>query len=171
MRRGLTGSLFKEPPIPTFAKSSVIDASARVVFAWHNSPDALRALIPPWEPVTVERAPASLADGQMAVLVMRMGPLRLRWVARHQGYVDRGDEGGEFTDVQVSGPFASWSHRHIVRADGPSRCVLEDRIEYRLPLGRLGEIVAGGHVRRKLARMFAFRHEATSAAVAGRGGP
>lgn len=146
-------------------KTTEIDASARRVFAWHQTPGALQALIPPWERVTVEQPPPSLGDGAIAVLVMRAGPIKLRWVARHRDFVDRGEEGGEFTDEQVSGPFASWVHRHLVRAIGPGRCVLEDRIEYAMPLGRLGELLAGWHVRRKLARMFEYRHTATIAAV------
>lgn len=149
-----------------FTHCSVFDAGARDLFAWHATPGALRCLIPPWERVEVERAPASLADGQTAVLVMRLGPLRLRWVALHRGFVDRGEEGGEFTDVQVSGPFSAWEHRHIVRSKGPGRSELEDRIEYTLPLGWLGELVAGAHVRRKLVRMFEFRHRATMDALA-----
>ena len=151
--------------IAVFVKNSPIQASAREVFAWHQSPGALKDLIPPWEKVTVEQAPASLADGAVAVLVLRVGPFKLRWVARHRDFIDRGDHGGEFTDEQVSGPFASWVHRHIVRATGPNSCVLEDRIEYAVPLGRLGETLAGWHVRKKLRRMFDYRHAATISAV------
>lgn len=155
----------QEVGLQVYTKTSEIQAEARAVFAWHQSPGALTALIPPWERVTVEQAPASLADGQTAVLVMHLGPFKLRWVARHSGFVDRGEDGGEFTDTQVSGPFASWVHRHSVRAVGAGRCVLEDRIEYALPMGWVGQFVAGWHVRRKLDRMFAYRHEATKRAV------
>lgn len=151
--------------IAVFSKSSEIQARAHDVFAWHQSPDALQRLIPPWERVTVEQAPASLADGATAVLVLHVGPLKLRWVARHRDFVDRGEHGGEFTDEQVSGPFASWVHRHVVRATGPACCVLEDHIEYAVPLGRLGEILAGWHVRKKLTRMFDYRHAATISAL------
>lgn len=147
-------------------KTSEIPASAREVFAWHQTPDALPTLIPPWEPVTVEKPPASLRDGETAVLVIRQGPFRLRWVARHDSFLDRGEQGGEFTDEQVSGPFARWVHRHVVRAVSPDRCVLEDRIEYALPLGPLGELFGGWLVRRKLTRMFEYRHQATATAVA-----
>ncbi|CAN5824761.1 hypothetical protein BH11PLA1_BH11PLA1_00660 [soil metagenome] len=149
-----------------FFKSSEMQASARDVFTWHQSPGALKTLIPPWENVTVEQPPASLGDGARAVLVLHLGPMKLRWVARHRDFIDRGEEGGEFTDEQVSGPFASWRHRHIVRATGPARCVLEDRIEYAIPLGRLGDLLAGWHVRKKLQRMFDYRHDATISAVA-----
>jgi len=41
------------------------------------------------------------------------------------------------------------------------RVFLEDRIEYRLPFGWLGHLVGGWLVRRKLRRMFDYRHETT----------
>ena len=151
--------------IPIFLKSSEIEAPARTVFAWHQSPDALKTLIPPWEQVTIEQSPASLGNNDIAILVMHIGPLKLKWVARHHDFIDRGDAGGEFTDDQVSGPFASWVHRHSVRAIDPTRCVLEDHIEYALPVGAIGNALGGWHVRRKLTKMFDFRHEATRSAV------
>ncbi len=135
------------------------------MFAWHQSPDALKTLIPPWERVTIEQSPASLGDGAIAVLVLHIGPLKLRWVARHRDFIDRGDEGGEFTDEQVSGPFASWVHRHAVRAIGPNACVLEDRIQYSVRFGAIGAFLGGWHVKRKLQRMFDYRHAATVAAL------
>ncbi len=149
----------------TFHKRTRFNAPAERVFAWHQTPDALSELIPPWENVHVEQSPASLGDGQRAVLLMRMGPLKLRWVAEHHGFVDRGTEGGEFTDVQISGPFKSWEHRHLVTADGPDACYLDDTIAYRLPLGAIGRLFGGAMTRRKLERMFEFRHEATRKAV------
>lgn len=145
---------------------SRLGASARRVFSWHQSPEALRELIPPWEPVNVETPPPNLRDGAVAVLRVGVWPVRLRWVAEHRGFQDRGDEGGEFTDVQVKGPFAYWHHRHIVQAaESAGACVLEDRVTYALPLGAMGNLAAGWFVRRKLARMFRFRHEATARAV------
>jgi len=156
---------FRKINIAVFFKSSEIQTSARNVFMWHQSPDALKKLIPPWEKVIVEQPPASLGDGALAVLVLHIGPMKLRWVARHRDFIDRGEEGGEFTDEQVSGPFASWIHRHMVRATGPGCCVLEDRIEYALPLGQFGELLAGWHVRKKLKRMFDYRHDATISAL------
>ena len=131
------------------------------MFAWHQSPDALEQLIPPWEKVTVEQRPASLGNRDRAVLVLRQGPLRLRWVAEHDGFVDRGAEGGEFTDTQVSGPFKSWTHRHLIEADGAEACWLDDRVEYERPLGWLGRVFGSGLTQRKLRRMFDFRHETT----------
>jgi NADPH-dependent 2,4-dienoyl-CoA reductase/sulfur reductase-like enzyme len=52
----------------------------------------------------------------VVVLVNRMGPLRLRWVAEHTAFDDRGEAGGTFVDVQREGPFRRWVHRHDVQA-------------------------------------------------------
>ncbi len=147
--------------MPTFTSQSTINAPASQVFAWHQSKDALTKLIPPWERVVVERAPESLANGQRAVLRLSIGPVKLRWVAEHTGFIDRGPEGGEFTDVQVSGPFKSWRHRHSITALTPTSCTLTDHIDYALPLGWLGRAFGSAMTRRKLARMFAFRHRVT----------
>jgi ligand-binding SRPBCC domain-containing protein len=147
--------------MPTFHKRTRIAAPAARVFAWHLRPEALTSLIPPWERVVVHEPPASLGDEARAVLRIRNGPLTLRWIAEHSGFIDRGAAGGEFTDTQVSGPFRSWKHRHLVEADGPDGCWLDDRIEYELPLGVLGRLAGGAITRRKLERMFAFRHEIT----------
>lgn len=157
--------------MPTFRYSSEIEAPARAVFAWHRTPGALAALIPPWERVAVERAPRDLQVGERAVLRIGRPPLRLRWVAEHVAFADRGELGGEFTDRQVSGPFRRWVHRHSVTAAGPRACVLEDHVDYELPFGRAGAWLAGSIVTARLERMFAFRHAATRSAVAAAGRP
>jgi ligand-binding SRPBCC domain-containing protein len=71
-----------------------------------------------------------------------------------------------FRDSQTRGPFASWRHTHIFEPDGPSACYLEDCVEYDLPLGTLGRLVAGRLIRRKLDRLFSYRHEFTAKAMA-----
>ena len=65
-----------------------------------------------------------------------------------------------FEDVQISGPFASWRHKHIVlpHADG---AILRDEIEYEPPLSFLGAIAAPFLVVPKLEKMFEFRHQVT----------
>jgi uncharacterized protein len=144
-------------PAKLFVASSKIDASAERVFAFHESPGALQRLTPPWEPVEFLERPANIKDGARAVLRVGPWPFRQRWVLEHRGYV----AGREFSDVQISGPFRSWKHTHRMMPLSPSACLLEDRIEYELPFGALGEWLAGWYVQRKLKRLFDFRHAVT----------
>jgi len=141
----------------TYIRESSIQAPAEVVFAFHQRPDALQLLIPPWEKVTVEKPPASLAVGTQVILINQMGPLKLRWVAEHTAY----DPPRMFMDVQKSGPFRRWEHRHLVIPTSPESSILRDEVTYELPLGFVGRFFGGWFARSKIDRMFAFRHEVT----------
>src|SRR5260370_248219 len=97
-----------------FEKQSRIAASPEAVFAFHERPDALSRLIPPWENVAVVEGGGSLQVGSLVVLRMALGPFSLRWVAEHTEY----DPPHLFADRQVSGPFARWHHHHHFKDDG-----------------------------------------------------
>jgi ligand-binding SRPBCC domain-containing protein len=134
-----------------------LPASAADVYAWHESPEAFDALIPPWEPVRVlDKQGDGIANGSEVLLGMKMGPLTLKWLARHE---DCHPEDYYFRDRQVKGPFAHWIHTHRMVPTGPDSCILRDEIEYRLPLSPLSDWVAGWFVRRKLNRLFTYRHQ------------
>jgi uncharacterized protein (TIGR01777 family) len=132
-------------------------ASAGEVFAWHLRPGALERLLPPWQGVRVLKRSGEIEEGARLELSVPVGPVRARWVAGHRGFRD----GESFRDVQESGPFAYWSHRHRVEPSGPKACVLEDRIRYALPAGGVGDRLGNGFVTRLLDRTFEFRHERT----------
>lgn len=142
-------------------KSRVFDArsqmpvSAPELFAWHTREGAFERLTPPWETLEVlERRGEGIREGAQAVMRMRLGPVPRKWVARHTRY----EEGFLFQDEQVSGPFSRWVHTHRMLPDSSTASVMEDAVEYALPLGALGQGVGGGFARRTLERMFSYRH-------------
>lgn len=147
-----------------FVARSQIQASAEELFRWHAEPGALERLTPPWEPVEVEQRAPGIRHGDRGVLRVRLGPFRIRWVFEHRDYI----EGHQFRDVQISGPFRCWEHTHLFTPQASGDCILEDRIEYELPLGVLGNFLGGWFVRGKLRKLFAYRHRVTSEAVATR---
>jgi ligand-binding SRPBCC domain-containing protein len=131
------------------------------LFRWHAEPGALERLTPPWEPLEVEQRAPGIYNGDRGVLRVRLGPFRIRWVFEHLDYI----QGRQFRDVQLSGPFKRWEHTHLFTPDGPSACFLEDRILYELPLGGIGNFFGGWFVRRKLEKLFAYRHRVTAQAM------
>jgi ligand-binding SRPBCC domain-containing protein len=147
-----------------FIAKSKIDAPAAEVFRWHEEPGALERLTPPWEPVELEQRPPGIRDGDRAVLLLGLGPFKIRWVLEHRDYA----EGRQFRDVQISGPFKSWQHTHSFLPDGDRASFLEDRIEYELPLGVIGTFFGNWFIQRKLQRLFEYRHHITKEAMLAR---
>lgn len=152
----------EETPI-RYVKETRISAPPEEVFRFHESPGALRHLIPPWEKMVVAESSGSLLPGRKVVLRGRLfGFVPIRWVAVHTEY----DPPRLFADRQESGPFAYWYHRHHFHDDGHGGTILRDEVEYRPPFGFVGRWLAGWLIRRKLDRMFAFRHETTVRLIA-----
>ncbi len=70
-------------------------------------------------------------------------------------------QGGWFADRQVRGPFAYWYHRHLFLEDGEEGTLLRDEVDYRPPLGRIGQILGSRLIEAKLKKMFDYRHAIT----------
>ncbi|MBX3219447.1 MAG: SRPBCC family protein [Labilithrix sp.] len=140
-----------------YVKESSFPVSAEVLWHFHERPDALALLTPPWPRTEIVEAPASLEVGTRVVLRVKLGPLWQTIEAEHIAY----ERGRMFADRMVRGPFARWVHRHVVTARGLSESTLRDEVDYELPLGRLGGLVVAPLVRRELERLFAYRHDVT----------
>ncbi len=150
-----------------FEKTLPLPCSAQEAFRWHERPDALEKLIPPGDPVRVREHRRGkqgwIGDGARVILEIGRWPFRMQWVAVHDGYLS----GERFVDTEAHGPFAFWRHTHAFRALGPNACELIDHVEYRLPLGWLGDAIAHALVEKKIESMFAWRHEVTARELSG----
>jgi len=140
-----------------FAKESIIRAPPERVFAFHEQPDVLTLLLPPWESARVIQTAKISEVGSQAIVETRIfGPITVRWIAKHTVY----DRPHLFEDVQIKGPFRRWRHRHVVEPHGDG-AILRDEIDYEPPLGFLGRAVAPLVVERRLRKLFDYRHEVT----------
>ena len=140
-----------------FVKESVINASPEKVFAFHALPDAIERLIPPWENARIVQKADISQIGSHAIIEQKLfGLISSRWVAEHTKY----ESPRMFEDVQISGPFASWRHQHIIEPH-EAGAILRDEIEYEPPFWIFGRIAAPLAVVPKLEKMFAYRHEVT----------
>ena len=145
-----------------FVYSSRINAPSSQVFDWHCRDGAFERLNPPWQPFVVKERKGGIDTG--GYITVRMPIVKhiisITWILKHIDYI----EGKQFRDIQISGPFSSWSHTHLFESEdaAASSSVLEDRIEYSLPLGILGKIFSQTIVNNKLKEMFEYRHRITS---------
>jgi ligand-binding SRPBCC domain-containing protein len=140
-----------------FTKESVIKAAPERVFAFHLLPDAIERLIPPWENARVIQKADISRIGSRAIIEQKIfGLFPSRWIAEHTKY----EPPRMFEDVQISGPFARWRHRHLVEPH-ETGAILRDEIEFEPPLWIFGRIAAPLVILPKLEKMFAYRHEVT----------
>jgi len=145
------------------------------VFAFFADPTNLPRLMPTWQHARIERAiyvspPPPLdpflgsyrvtaGTGTRLTLTIRpipFSPIRLTWDALIEDF--RWLEG--FCDVQLRGPFKYWRHCHTVQPHR-SGTLLQDVVEYELPLGPLGRLADKLFFHRQLAATFAYRHRRT----------
>lgn len=105
--------------------------------------------------------PLEIAEGTTVDYQLRLYGLPLRWRSR----ISVWDPPYEFVDEQVIGPYRVWVHTHRF-LDDVGATVIDDEVFYGLPFWPLGE-AAFPIVHFQLARIFRYRHEATSRALVG----
>lgn len=150
--------------MPTFSRTVTVTAPAEQLFSWHLRDGAFEDLVPPGDDTRVVERTGRLQDNSLRVVlsVPILGPIRQRWRIRHEGF----EPGRRFCDVLETGPFRSWHHEHLVEPIDEHTSMLTDTIRYELPFGRLGELMGGWVVRRRLEQTFRYRHQVTREAFA-----
>jgi NADH dehydrogenase len=79
--------------------------------------------------------------------------------ARWRTLITEFDAPRRFADVQLSGPYHRWQHRHTF-APAPGGTTVHDDVEYELPFGPLGALGQRWLVRAELERIFRYRARA-----------
>lgn len=70
--------------------------------------------------------------------------------------IESWEPGKSFVDTQLKGPYKKWHHTHtFITSNGGT--LMTDRIVYCLPMGALGDLVAGNFVDKEVKGIFEFR--------------
>lgn len=80
--------------------------------------------------------------------------IKTKWVTE----ITHVREGSYFVDEQRFGPYALWHHKHFIK-EIPGGIEMEDIIDYKVPMGWLGQLVHPILVKPKLEEIFAYRKE------------
>lgn len=63
-----------------------------------------------------------------------------------------------FVDEQRFGPYALWHHKHFIK-EIPNGVEMEDIVDYKLPFGKVGQLVHPFIVKPKLKEIFEYRQK------------
>jgi NADH dehydrogenase len=138
--------------------SQLVPRRLHDVFPFFARPQNLGRITPPSMAFRIRSQDLEMRAGLEIDYALRPLPgIPASWRTRIATY----DPPHTFTDVQLKGPYRRWEHHHrfTAVADGTR---IDDRIEFELPLGRLGAI-AGGLVRSQLEQIFTYRARAVEA--------
>ncbi len=125
------------------------------VFPFFADAKNLEALTPPWLNFRVlNKTTLSMQTGTLINYKLAVHGVPLRWQSVIEDWVPN----KRFVDRQVKGPYSHWHHTHTFtpHAEGT---LMTDVVEYRVPGGALGQLLAGWYVKRDLSKIFEYRRQ------------
>jgi ligand-binding SRPBCC domain-containing protein len=134
--------------------SQVLSLPRRDAFLFFEDPRNLFDITPDWlKFVMKERdSKTEVFEGAEFDYTIRWFGISIPWKSRIMGY----QPPGQFTDIQLVGPYRSWRHLHTFD-DAEGGTMMRDTITYRLPFGPLGSMVHTLAVRQQLEDIFHYR--------------
>lgn len=130
-----------------------IPSSQREVFAFFSEAENLEKLTPSFLGFEIMTPrPIEMKAGTLIDYKLKLFGFPLRWRTR----IEEFEPIRHFVDVQLSGPYRLWHHRHEFKTV-PGGTEMRDRVDYELPFGLLGRITRALFVRRTLERIFDYR--------------
>jgi ligand-binding SRPBCC domain-containing protein len=126
--------------------------------AWDflSSPKNLKVITPEYMSFEIlSGADRPMFAGQIIqYIVTPVLGIKTKWVSEITHMV----EGEYFVDVQLFGPYALWHHKHFIK-EIPGGVEMEDIIDYKVPMGILGQLVHPFMVKPKLDEIFEYRRK------------
>ena len=126
--------------------------------AWEflSSPSNLKTITPEYMSFDIlSGADRPMFAGQIIqYIVTPVLGIKTKWVTEITHVI----EGEYFVDEQRFGPYALWHHKHFIK-EIPGGVEMEDIIDYKVPMGILGQLVHPFIVKPKLNEIFEYRRK------------
>ena len=142
--------------IYTLHKKQNLPISIEQAWDFLSSPKTLKTITPDYMSFDIlSGAEKPMFAGQIIqYIVTPILGIKTKWVTEITHIKDK----EYFVDEQRFGPYALWHHKHFIKEiDGGVE--MEDIIDYKVPMGVLGQMVHPILVKPKLEEIFAYRQK------------
>ncbi|EAR12307.1 hypothetical protein PI23P_06775 [Polaribacter irgensii 23-P] len=142
--------------IYTLHKKQQLPISLETAWEFLSNPKNLKVITPDYMSFNiVSTIDRPLYTGQIIqYIVTPLLGIKTKWVSE----ITHIEEKKYFVDEQMYGPYALWHHKHFVK-EIEGGVEMEDIIDYKVPLGILGQIVHPFIVKPKLEEIFNYRQQ------------
>tara|TARA_R100000789_G_scaffold1756_1_gene5171 strand:+ start:133 stop:597 length:465 start_codon:yes stop_codon:yes gene_type:complete len=142
--------------IYTLHKTQKLPISLDKAWEFLSNPENLKVITPDYMSFDiVSKIDRPLYTGQIIqYIVTPLLGIKTKWVSEITHIEDK----KYFVDEQMYGPYSLWHHKHFIKEiDGG--VLMEDIIDYKVPLGFLGRLAHPFLVKPKLEEIFNYRQE------------
>ena len=141
-----------------YTKKSIQNLPISLDEAWEflSNPKNLKTITPEYMGFIIESgADRPMFPGQIIQYIVTpvMG-IKTKWVTEITHVQDQ----KYFVDEQRFGPYSLWHHKHFLK-EIPGGVEMEDIIDYKVPLGWLGQLIHPILVKPKLDEIFEYRRK------------
>ena len=140
--------------IYTFHSKQNLPISLEEAWEFLSNPKNLKTITPPYMGFkTLSGDDREMFAGQIIqYIVTPVLGIPMKWVTEITHVQDK----KYFVDEQRFGPYALWHHKHFLK-EIPGGVEMEDIVDYKVPMGILGQLVHPFLVAPKLKEIFDFR--------------
>lgn len=142
--------------IYTLHKKQKLPISLEEAWNFLSNPKNLKIITPDYMSFDIiTKTDRPLYTGQiLQYIVTPLLGIKTKWVSEITHIEDK----KYFVDEQLYGPYSLWHHKHFIKEiDGGVE--MEDIIDYKIPLGILGQLVHPFLVKPKLEEIFSYRQK------------
>ncbi|MFZ8932869.1 MAG: TIGR01777 family oxidoreductase [Bacteriovoracaceae bacterium] len=130
-----------------------IDMPLDKVFPFFSNENNLEKITPEYLKFKVlGKNTPTLTKGTLIDYKLKVHGISLSWKSRINEFISP----KVFVDEQLNGPYSKWVHTHNF-FEMPHGTLIKDHVVYKVPLGALGDIVAGLFVKKDLDKIFGYR--------------
>lgn len=140
--------------IYTFHRKQILPISVEKAWEFLSNPANLKTITPKYMSFDILSGNEKpMYAGQIIqYIVTPILGIRTKWVTE----ITHVKKNEYFVDEQRFGPYALWHHKHFIN-EIEGGVEMEDIIDYKIPLGLLGQIAHPILVKPKLEEIFAYR--------------